>query len=116
MLMHLQLFLANNTWLEPVIQQKGSFTALRKQITRGAMDDPNTTLTNDQVALGLFQLLTVIENAPAPTNQNTISGSKNVVSNSQISAGGNVQIGDNNSNQHAEKIYNISHIDKADFS
>lgn len=115
-LMHLQLFLANNTWLEPVIEQTGRFADLRKQIRSGTVDDPNTPLTSDQIRLGLFDLLAVIENAPAPTNQNMISNSKNIVSNSQISAGGNVHIGDNNSNQNAEKIYNISHIDNASFS
>jgi len=41
---------------------------------------------------------------------------KNVVRGSTIKAGGDFRLGDQNTTQNAEKIYNIDKIDKADFS
>ena len=46
----------------------------------------------------------------------SITQSKNVVSGSTITAGGNVHIGDKHVTQNAEKIYNIDKIDNANFS
>jgi hypothetical protein len=45
----------------------------------------------------------------------SIVNSKNVVTGT-ITASGDVHIGDKNITQNAEKIYNIDHIDQANFS
>ncbi|MEM8528994.1 MAG: hypothetical protein AAGG68_30460 [Bacteroidota bacterium] len=124
-LTQLQAYLSNSPKLDEVIQQSGRFANIRKQIRLGVVTPADATLSINQIRASILELLSTIE----PTTQATdmkaeaeaeqavsILESKNVVSQSNIKAAGNVQIGDNNTTQNATNIYNIERIDRADFS
>lgn len=126
----LQTLLENSPKLDEVIHQSGRFADIRKQIRLGTVSHENATLTRNQISIGILDLLDELKSQQEQPeiqeeiNQAVLSieNSKNVVANSNITAGGDVHIGDQVSNtsktitQNAEKIYNIEKIDKADFS
>lgn len=98
----LQDLLKNSPKLNEVLLQSARLSDISRQIRLGLADPGQANLTKDQIRNGLLELLAEIE-----TRENALpdvraelerfAGSKTIV-------------------QHAEKIYNIEKIDKADFS
>ena len=135
-LQQLRRLLDNSPQLDEALLQNARFEAIRQQIRQGTVSAAEGALTQNQIRAGLLDLLREIESkagdSPAadtpPSDAKalreemqrvlSIVNSKNVVAGSTISAGGDVVIGDTNKTvvQNAEKIYNIKHIDNADFS
>lgn len=123
-LQQLQQFFAHAPQLDEVIHQSGRFANIRQQIRLGTVSHAEANLTRNQISYALLELLHEIEaqarETPALQQEMkaaiAIVDSKNVVVNSHIQTGGDVHIGDKHVTQHAEKIYNIERIDKADFS
>jgi hypothetical protein len=100
------------------------FCTSRVVLPLSTVSHAEANLTRNQISHALLELLREIETQERenPTLQQeleaaiSITQSKNVVSGSTITAGGNVHIGDKHVTQNAEKIYNIDKIDNANFS
>jgi hypothetical protein len=114
---------------------------IRQQNNLGLVTHEEATIEQNRIRYGLLELLDDLEqNGTHPAsfdallaaveqestrpevqaevaNAISIVNSKNVVVGSTITAGGNVHIGDKTTQiiQNAEKIYNINHIDNANF-
>lgn len=121
-LQQLRNLLQNSPQLSEAILQAARLSDVSRQIRLGLINHQEANLTKNQIRAGLLDLLDDIELQDAkPAIQEeikaaiSISNSKNIVVGSTITAGGNVHIGDSNTTQNAEKIYNIDKIDKADF-
>jgi len=115
-----QILLANSPLLDEAIQQSARFQNIRRQIRLGTVSHENATLTRNQIRTGLLDLLREIDvqsKQPAIRHEieKSITNNKNVVT-GNIQAGGDVRIGDKTTTQNADKIYNIDHIDNANFS
>ncbi len=126
--------LENSPLLDEVILQSGRHADIRQQIRLGTVGREEADRTQNQIRSGLLDLLQEIENtlegdgsaAEHPDREAvkteferavSIVNSKNTVVDSSINAGRDVHIGDKHVTQYAEgNIYNIGHIDKADFS
>lgn len=100
-LKQLRLLLENSPQLDEAILQTARFSDIRRQIRLGLVSHEEANLTQNQIRGGLLDLLREIETRGAePALQKEIEqaisivNSKNVVSGSRISAGGNVHIGD----------------------
>ena len=123
-LQQLRTLLETSPKLHEVLQQSGRFNDLLYQIRMGTLSYEQATLTKNQIRASLLDLVDEIANeesnkpeiAAELAKTTLIVNSKNVVLNSSIQAGGDVQIGDKNLSQNAEKIYNIDKIDNANFS
>ncbi|MCY7328848.1 MAG: hypothetical protein LH618_09885 [Saprospiraceae bacterium] len=125
----LRLLLENSPKLDEIILQSARFHDIRRQIRLGVVSHAEATLTQNQIRAGLLDLLRDIEDSTAETSTRpnaaalreemehaiSVVNSKNVVTDSTITAGGNVHIGDKTITQTAEKIYNIDKIDNAIF-
>jgi hypothetical protein len=125
----LRTLLENSPKLDEVLLQSGRFHDIRKQIRLGVLSHAEANLTQNQIRAGLLELLREIEESTAESSSQpdaallraemehaiSIVNSKNVVTGT-ITASGDVHIGDKNITQNAEKIYNIDHIDQANFS
>lgn len=123
-LQQLRQFLSHSPQIEEVLQQSGRFAAICKQIRLGTVSHEDATLTRNQIRAALLELLDELEVQQA---QSLVLGqemeravalvdSKNTVVNSNITAGGDIHIGDKQIKQQAENIYNIDKIDQANFS
>ena len=120
----LRAWLDKSPKFDEILHQSCRFAAIRKQIRHGTVSHAEANLTRNQISHALLELLREIETQERenPTLQQeleaaiSITQSKNVVSGSTITAGGNVHIGDKHVTQNAEKIYNIDKIDNANFS
>lgn len=122
-LQSLQNILAHSSKLSEIIQQNARFAALSEQIRLGTVRYDDATLTQNQILMSLLDLINEMEKeslnpevAAELEKPVLVQNSKNVVIGSTIQAGGDVHIGDKNIGQQADKIYNIKHIDNADFS
>jgi Effector-associated domain 11 len=131
-LRQLRALLDNAQQLDEVLLQSARFHAIRQQIRLGTVSHAEANLTQNQIRVGLLELVSEIEQSVGATSSRpdtaalraevehavSIVNSKNVVVGSTITAGGDVQIGDKNTTitQNADKIYNINHIDNANFS
>ena len=125
----LRTLLENSPKLDEVLLQSARFHDIRKHIRLGVLSHADANLTQNQIRAGLLELLREIENSTAETSNQpdaallraemehaiSIVNSKNVVTGT-IQAGGEVHVGDKIDNQNADKIYNIDHIDTANFS
>ena len=120
----LRNFLGNTPKMDEILQQSGRFHDIRKQIRLGLVSHAEANLTKNQIRAGVLDLLSEVEKQGAVQKVReeiedaiSIINSKNVVVGSTITAGGNVHIGDKTTQviQNAEKIYNINHIDNANF-
>jgi len=126
----IRLLLENSQKLDEAILQSARFADIRKQIRLGLVSHTEANLTKNQIRAGLLDLLQEIEECTAETSARpdapalreemehavSVVNSKNVVTGSTITAGGNVHIGDKTISQTADKIYNIDKIDDANFS
>lgn len=121
----LRVFLEKTPKLDEILHQSGRFENIRQQIRLGTVSHPEARLEQNQIRAALLELLSEIETQgqqPALRAEMeravVVENSKNVVVGSSISAGGDVHIGDKNTTitQNADKIYNINHIDNANFS
>ena len=126
----IRLLLENSQKLDEAILQSARFADIRKQIRLGLVSHTEANLTKNQIRAGLLDLLQEIEECTAETSARpdapalreemehavSVVNSKNVVTGSTITAGGNVHIGDKTITQTADKIYNIEKIDNANFS
>ncbi|MBL7805394.1 MAG: hypothetical protein JNL02_16765 [Saprospiraceae bacterium] len=121
----LRELLAHSPRLDEALHQSGRFENIRRQIRLGTVSPADANLTQNQIRAALLDMVREIETQGAtPALQEEIEqaisivGSKNVVAGANISAGGDVHIGDKTTQitQNAEKIYNIDHIDNANFS
>ena len=129
-LKQLRRLLDNSPKLDEIILQSARFHDIRRQIRLGVVNHAEANLTQNQIRAGLLDLLREIEDSIAETSARpdapalreemeraiSVVNSKNVVTGSTITAGGNVHIGDKTITQTAEKIYNIEKIDNANFS
>lgn len=98
---YLNALLANTPQLDEAILQSARFHNIRRQIRLGLVNHSEANLTQNQIRAGLLDLLREIEikgETPAIREEIKCSisnvNSKNVVIDSTISAGGNIQIGD----------------------
>lgn len=101
-LQKLAALLDKSPLLHEAIQQLGRFAAIQQQIRLGTVNHEQSTLTINQIRVSILEL--VDEIAKLEANNEDIKAEA-----TQVNA--QVQI-----SQQAEKIYNIKHIDKADFS
>lgn len=85
--------LEDSPQLDEVIQQSGRFTDIQKQIHLGTVSHAKANLTKNQIRIGLLALLREMQ---TPVIQK-VANEPQVI-------------------QNAEKIYNIDHIDQANFS
>jgi len=97
----LKELLDNTPLLNEVLHQSGRFENIRKHIRLGTVSHAEANLTQDQIRAGLLDLVSEIEmQEKTPTYRAelerafSIINSKNVVADSTIHAGGNVDIGD----------------------
>ena len=97
----LQDFLKNSPKLNEAILQSARLSDVSRQIRLGLIESTQANLTKDQIRMGILELLEEIEtqSKEAPIRQEmervvSVLHSKNVVSGSTISAGGDVYIGD----------------------
>lgn len=99
-LTQLRLFLEKSPKLDEVLLHSGRFSDIRRQIRLGVVSHAEANLTQNQIRDGLLGLLREIETqdaAPAlreELNQAAAIVGKIVVQGAQITAGGNVHIGD----------------------
>lgn len=100
-LTQLRLLLEHSPKLDEVILQSARFSDIRRQIRLDLVSPKEASMTQSQIRAGLLELIQEIETqgaAPALHKEIeqaiSIVNSKNVVSGSRISAGGNVHIGD----------------------
>ncbi len=100
-LAQLQTLLEHSPLLNEVIQQAGRFADIHRQIRLGTVSHADATLTKNQIQAGLLDLLQEIE---------TQQGLQPAIQAEVARAAGKTII------QHADKIYNIDHIDNANFS
>lgn len=121
----LRTFLEKTPKLDEILHQSGRFENIRQQIRLGTVSHPEANLTQNQIRAALLDLLSEIETQgqqPALCAEMeravVVENSKNVVVGATITAGGSVDIGDKYTTvtQNADKIYNINHIDNANFS
>jgi hypothetical protein len=125
--------LKNSPLLDEAVQQSARYNNVMKEIRLGLVDYKADNITQNQIRFGVLELLREIEDSVGVASSYadthaalrseveraiSIVGSKNVVVGSTIVAGGDVHIGDKTTHitQNAEKIYNINHIDIANFS
>lgn len=104
----LRSILEHSPKLDEAIHQSARFQAIRKQIRLGVVSHAEATLTENQIRVALLDLLSEIEETTKENSIYTnsaslcselekaisIINSKNVIIGSNISAGGNVNIGD----------------------
>jgi Effector-associated domain 11 len=138
---NMRLFAAKTPLLNEVLQQSGRLAQIRQQYNLGLVSHNEATIEQNRIRYGLLELLDELEQNGTPPEsfdallaaveqestrldvQAEVAGaismvnSKNVVVGSTITAGGNVHIGDMTTQvtQNAGKIYNINHIDNANF-
>jgi len=67
----LQLIFIDNPLLDEVIHQAGRFATIRRQIRIGVVSHQEATLTNNQIRVGLIDLLREIENKSVFQNSDT---------------------------------------------
>lgn len=97
-LTQLQKYLQHTPVLNDVLQQAGRFANIQKQIALGTVSHKEASLTTNKIRIGLLELLTELEGI---TEQSDLKPeAQQAVSTIQT----------------AEKIYNIDHIDNANFS
>ena len=89
--------LEESSMLDSVIQQSARYSAIRNQIHLGTVNYETATLTENQIRIDLLALLREMETGE------TVPEIKKVANNPEVI-------------QKAEKIYNITHIDEANFS
>ena len=95
--------------LDEVIQQSARYNKVKAQIRAGVVDYQQANLTENQIRVALIELISELEesnkietiNTELNRYANSISG-KNIVT-GNISAGGNVSIGDQVTHQHESK-------------
>jgi len=93
----LQTFLRDSPDLNQAILQSGRFADIQKQINLGTVSFEAASITKNQIRLGLLNLLDELEG----------KGSEQLI----FKAASQAKV-----IQNAEKIYNIDHIDNANFS
>ncbi len=94
----LQSYLTKSPKLDEVLHQAGRFATIRKQIRLGSVSNEEAEVTTNQIQFGILELVSEMEKtAVNPELQQEAE-----------QAAATIQI--------AEKIYNIDHIDNANFS
>ena len=93
----LQQLLAASPQLDEVILQSARFKAVRKHIRSGSLSHDDTALTLNQIRMGLLELVREMETQGEEPAIYEAAHSPQVI-------------------QNAEKIYNIEHIDQANFN
>jgi len=97
-LSQLKVFFEHSAKLDEVILQSARFEAIRKQIRLGTINTEDKTVELTQLRIGILDLLrTVEEEAEQPTWSEEVNKTAKTVI------------------QQAPKIYNIDHIDNANF-
>ncbi len=96
-LKQLQLLLKDSPRLNEAILQSGRFADIQQQIRMGIISTEDANLTKNQIRTGLLNLLSELECDGADTEIRAAASEPQVI-------------------QNAEKIYNINHIDNANFS
>lgn len=101
-LSQLNSLLENSPLLNDALQLAGRFAGIRKQVSLGTVSHADATLNQNQIRAGLLDLIQEIETQQAtqPAIQKEIG---------RAVAGKTII-------QNADKIYNIDHIDEANFS
>lgn len=99
-LVQLKTLLENSPQLDEVLLQSGRFSELRKRIRTGVIREADADVTKNRLREGLLDLLRELEERDS-TNAES----------SQSAKDGRTTI-----HQQADKIYNIDHIDNANFS
>ncbi len=100
----LKELLDNTPLLNEVLHQSGRFKNIRKHIRLGTVSHSEANLTQNQIRAGLLDLVSEIEmQEKTPTHRSefeqaifSMIKNKNVVVDSNITAGGNIHIGDKN--------------------
>jgi hypothetical protein len=103
--------LKNSPLLDVAVQQSARYNNVMKEIRLGLVDYEAANITQNQIRFGVLELLREMEDSLGLASSHTdtqaalrseveraisIVGSKNVVVDSTITAGGDVHIGDNN--------------------
>lgn len=98
---------------EDAMALQANFKEVRRNERLGILSFQEASREKNRINLAVLDLVPKDGNSGS---QKEVHG-KNIVMGSTITAGGNVIIGDSNTvNQNAGKIYNIKHIENADFS
>ena len=117
----LSALLKDSPRLDEAVQQSARYNHVLQQIRLGLVDFASANIAQNQISYGVLALLREIEeqehkpDIKAEVERFAVKIEKNVVKNSTITAD-NVHIGDKTIIQNADKIYNINHIDNANFS
>jgi len=96
-LQEMKQLLENSPNLDEVIQQSGRFNDIQQQIRQGVVSHENAALTKNQIRIGLLALLREMETGESAPAIQKAANEPQVI-------------------QNAEKLYNIKHIDQANFS
>ncbi len=97
-LLQLKTFFEHSSKLDEVILQSARFEAIRKHIRQGTVNTKNKNVELDQIRTGMLDLLrSVEEEAEQPDLGEEVKKTAKIVI------------------QQAPKIYNIDHIDNANF-
>lgn len=110
--------------LDEIILQSSRYHDIKKLIHLGLVSHQEATLTQQQIKAGLLELIREIESSALPSDEAatqtdlpaeiqraiSIVGNKNLVIDSHLTAGGNIQIGDsltvNNQNAEIKNQFN----------
>lgn len=98
----LSALLKDSPQLDEALQQSARYHHVLKQIRLGVVDDEAANITQNQIRHGLLELLREVEEQAQAHAEIQSEVEKHQRSATFI--------------QHAEKIYNIDHIDNANFS
>lgn len=102
----LKKLLENSPKLDEVILQSARLQSIRKQVRTGQVNFEDGNVTHNQIRAGVLELVTEIT-----TQEKQREDIKKEIAKVKVASNtGDTII------QNADKIYNIKHIDKADFS
>ena len=108
--------------LKEVLHQSGRYQRIQEQIRTGSVSFGEATITENQLSKAMLDLLDEValtaKEDPAiqeGLQRIALRESKNVVGGDVLAEGSTVTVGDRNTIQQAEKIYNIERVDRGTF-
>jgi hypothetical protein len=121
-LQQLCVLLENTPELDEAMLQSARYQDIRKQIRLGVVSHTVANLTQNQIRVGLLDLLNDLEAQPTEAQPSSVNLPLTQILREKIQHALSETMGNDPAGappsviQHAEKIYNINQIDQANFS
>jgi len=107
--------LAQSPLLDDAIQQSGRFTAIQKNLRKGLIDSELADAKVNRIRFALLELVRHLETEGVKEGLQLVIDEMEDLG-QQANYQPHLELATQHFNQQAEKIYNISHIDQANFS